>query len=176
MDASLQASNGPPRTARRMIDSVQRIGSPLARALDGTLAREAMVLSVGGEQIEVEVERQERPRGGCQGYWHCPRCDRRCCHLYVLHGAVACRLCHGPLDYRSRHTLHPALIKAAKIRRRIGAGHVLSAIPKRPPRWRRDYWERLIRELAANERVIADMLGATLRAVKRQKARLDGRR
>jgi len=88
---------------------------------------------------------------------------------------VACRLCFpGGLTYRSQHTLNPALIKAAKIRKRLGAAPgLLSAIPKRPPRWRRDYWARYVRELRMHERVISDMLDATLRAVKRQRVRLD---
>ena len=59
------------------------------------------MLVVGGVEQPVEVERQERPRGGAQGYWRCPACDRLCCALYVVENALACRLCHR-LTYRSR--------------------------------------------------------------------------
>jgi hypothetical protein len=155
-----------------MLDSVQRI----ARAPFTALARGEAIVAIDGAEMLVMVERQERPGGGWQVYWRCPRCDRRCCHLYVLDGALACRVCHG-LDYRSRHVLHPALLKAAKIRRKLGAAPgLLSKLPKRPPHWRSDYWNRTLAELAAAERVITELLGATLRAAKRQKARFDEQR
>ena len=176
MDASLQAANGPPRTRRRMIDAAQRIGSPPARSPLGDLAREQLVVSVGGVEQLVEVERQERPRGGAQGYWRCPVCDRRCCALFVVGGALCCRKC-GSLDYRSRHVLHPAVLKAAKLRRKLGAAPgVLSRIPPRPPHWRSDYWARSLRELAAQEAIVADLVNATVRAAKRQRERLNGQR
>jgi len=83
--------SGPPRTHRRMVEGVQKI----ARAPFTALARgEARVVIDGrcggrslsavadndfsGVEVLVSVERQERPRGGWQVYWHCPRCDRRC--------------------------------------------------------------------------------------------------
>src|SRR6516164_9755359 len=89
MEAYLHAT-GSPRTARRMVETVQRIGPPPARALDGTLAREALTLVVGGVKQEVEIERRERPNRGAQGYWHCPACDRRCCALFVIGNALKC--------------------------------------------------------------------------------------
>jgi hypothetical protein len=180
METTLQSSTGPPRTRRRFVDAVQKIAAPPARALDGSVARGEVRLVVGGVEVVVEIERRARPYGGCQGYWLCPVCGRRCCALFIVENTpagspVACRLCAG-LDYRSRHVLNPALIRAAKLRRKLGAAPgLLSALPKRPPRWRRDYWARKVRDLAAAESVIADLLGATVRAAKRQKARLDGR-
>jgi len=177
MEAKLQSQCGLPRTRRRMLDSVQRVASPPARALDGSLARGEVEFVVGGAKVVVEVERQPRPRGGAQGYWRCPRCDRRCCSLFVIGiGSLLCRKCAG-LDYRSRHVLHPALTKAAKLRKRIGAQPgVLSKLPKRRPHWRRDYWARTVAQLAEAERVLVDMLNATVRAAERQKARADERR
>ncbi|HMF27392.1 MAG TPA: hypothetical protein VKE42_01385, partial [Candidatus Cybelea sp.] len=63
------------------------------------------------------------------------------------------------------------------IRKRLGAAPgVLSALPKRPPHWRRDYWVRTLRELAAAESVLVEMLSATVRAAKRQKSKIDGKR
>src|SRR5262249_34328966 len=147
-------------TGRRMVENVQRI----ARAPLPALARGEARVIIDGVELMVAVERQERPHGGWQAYWHCPVCDRRRCHLFVLSGALACRVCHG-LDYRSRHVLHPALSRAAKLRRKLGAAPgVLSKLPRRPPHWRRDYWLRSLRELQMHERVIADMLGAAVRA------------
>src|SRR5262245_30500102 len=175
MEVKLHTS-GSPQTRRRFVDAVQKVAAPPARGV----ARETLVLVIDGVSTPVEVERQARPHGGCQGYWHCPHCDRKCCALFVTPSApagspLACRLCAG-LDYRSRHVLHPALIRAAKLRRKLGAGPgLLSRLPKRPPHWRRDYWAKTLAELAAAESVLVDLLGATLRAVKRQKARIDGR-
>jgi len=69
------------------------------------------------------------------------------------------------------------MTKAVKIRKRLGAAPgVLSKLPKRPPHWRRDYWARTVAQLAEAERVLVDMLNATVRAAKRQKARADERR
>jgi hypothetical protein len=162
-----------------MVDQVQRIGPPPAGSPFGDLARETLVLVVGGERVEVEVERQSRPHGGCQGYWRCGGCDRRCCALFIIlsdgRPSLRCRKCAG-LIYRSQHTLHPALIRAAKLRRRLGAEpSILAPIPPRHPRWRRDYWLRMVRELQLHERVLVELLSATLRAVKREKVKLDGR-
>jgi hypothetical protein len=176
MKANLQSKSGLPRTHKRMIDSVQQI----ARAPFTALARGEARVVIDGAEVLVEVERQERPHGGWQVYWCCPECSRRCCALFVVGNApagspVACRKCFpGGLTYRSQHTLHPALTKAARIRRRIGAAPgVLSKLPPRPPHWRRDYWARTLADLSAAESVIAELLGATLREVKRRKARLD---
>src|SRR5262245_16961878 len=161
---------GLPRTRKRFVDAVQKVASPPAHGV----ARERLVLVVGGELVEIEVERQARPRGGAQGYWLCPVCDRRCCHLFIVAGVLRCRECPA-LTYRSQHVLHPALTHAAKIRKRLGAAPgVLSRLPPRPPHWRSDYWERSLADLAAAERVIVEMLGATMREMKRRKARLDG--
>jgi hypothetical protein len=187
METTLQSSCGPPRGHKRMLDAVQKIGPPPARSPLGTLARGEVELIVGGTKVSLAVERQERPRGGWQVYWRAPCCDRRCCALFVVANAPAnapagsaltCRKCFpGGLTYRSQHTLHPALIRAAKLRRKLGAAPgLLSRLPPRPRHWRSDYWTRTVADLAAAEAVIADLLGATVRAAKRQKARLDGRR
>jgi hypothetical protein len=97
-------------------------------------------------------------------------------HLYVVAGVLACRVCHG-LDYRSRHTLHPAVIRAAKLRRRLSAAPgLLSPIPRKPKHWSPVYYRRLIDELIATERVLREMLRGTVRALERRKGRLHGPR
>src|SRR5262249_43394706 len=101
-----------------------------------------------------------------------PQCSALRSHLYVLNGVLACRVCLG-LDYRSRHVLHPALTRSTKLRRKLGAAPgLLSKLPKRPAHWRRDYWERSLRDLAAAEDEIGELLGATLRELKRRSRRV----
>jgi len=169
----------PRNTAIRFVEQTQKVAAPPARAPDGSLAREAIVLSVDGAEQEVEVERQERPRGGCKAYWRCPRCDRRCCALFIVECSLACRVCHR-LDYRSRHVLknYPAVARAAKLRRRLGAERGLMG--KLPPRPRHNKqaarYDRLVQALAKEEAVLARLLGDTVAALKRRKGRLHGPR
>jgi len=141
----------------------------------GPLAREVLRLRVGEVERVVEVVRQERHLGGMQSYWCCPKCSALRQHLYILDGELACRCCFG-LDYRSRHTPR-AIARAAKLRRKLGAAPgLLSPQPPRPPYWRPDYWARTVAELAAAERVIAEMVRGTVKALERRKGRLHGPR
>jgi hypothetical protein len=169
----------PRNPAIRFVEDTPRVLAPPARALDGSLARErpeTIALVVGGVEVPVEIERRGLPRGGCQAFWLCPRCGALRYDLYIVDGVLACRVCHG-LDYRSRHTLHPVLVRAAKLRRKLGAAPgLMSRLPPRPPHWRSDYWDRTVAELAAAENVIAEMLHGTVRALKRRNGRLHGRR
>lgn len=83
----------------------------------------------------------------------------------------------GRADLSLAARLAPALIRAAKIRRRLGgAPGLLSKLPRRPPHWRSDDWMRSLRDLAAAERVIADLLSATVRAARRQREKISGQR
>src|SRR5215471_15396006 len=165
-------STGRPRTTKRMVEDAQKVAPPPSCPL----AREAVTLLVGGFEQVVEIVRQPRHLGGTQAFWLCPKCSTLRAHLYVLAGELGCRACLH-LDYRSRHVLHPALTRAAKLRRKLGAAPgVLSKLPPRPPHWRSDYWARTLAELAAAENVIAELLGATLREVKRRRGRLHGPR
>jgi hypothetical protein len=140
------------------------------------LARETVVLRVDGLEQPVEVVRQNRFLGGTQAYWRCPRCAVLRSHLYVRDSALACRCCHQ-LDYRSRHVPR-AVARAAKLRRRLGAGPgLLSPLPSRPRHHSAAArYDRVARELAATEAVLAEMLGATVKAVERRKGRLHGPR
>jgi hypothetical protein len=96
------------------------------------VARETVTLSVEGREVQVEVVRQPRHLGGSQAYWRCPKCEALRSHLYVAGNELACRCCHK-LDYRSRHVLHPALTRAAKLRRALNApAGILAPLPARP--------------------------------------------
>jgi hypothetical protein len=146
-----------------MVDAVQKVGAPPPRGL----ARETVTLLVDGVPQEIEVVRQDRIHGQ-QAYWRCAQCSALRSHLYVVDGALACRVCHR-LDYRSRHTLHLPL-RVARLRKRLGAlPSVLAPLPQRPPRWRPDYWARAIAELAVLEAALAARLHATVQAVERRR-------
>jgi len=84
-------------------------------------------------------------------------------------------ICHK-LRYRSKRVPR-AVRRAARLRRKLGAAPgLLSPVPPKPKYGRWDYWTRTVAELAAAETVIAEMLGATVRALERRKGRLHGRR
>jgi hypothetical protein len=162
----------------RFVEDTQRVAAPPARALDGSLARETVVLVIGGVSTPIEVERQARPRGGCQGYWRCPHCDRRCCALFIVQNAPACRRCLH-LGYRSRSRQHhAAVLRVAKLRKKLGAGpSLLSKLPPRPKHnGQAARYDRLVRELAEQEAIVAGMLGGIVHALKRRKGRLHGPR
>src|SRR5215469_12676210 len=133
------------------------------------LARETVTVVIDGAEQELGIVRQDCINGGQQAYWLCPQCSALRSHLYAVNGVLACRVCHR-LDYRSRHVLHPALIRAAKLRRKLGAAPgLLSALPRRPQRWRRDYWARALAALVAAEASIAVRLRDTVEQVRRRK-------
>jgi hypothetical protein len=100
-------------------------------------------------------------------------------HLYVRDCALACRCCHK-LDYRSMHVLqkHPAVVRAAKLRRKLGAAPgLMSPLPLRPRHKKQAArYDRLARALAEQEAVLVRMLGGIVRALKRRKGRLHGPR
>jgi len=151
---------------RRLLENAQQIAQPPL----GALARVA--LQIDGVPQTIEIERQERRFGGSQGYWICPKCSALRSHLYVVDGAICCRVC-GKLDYRSRHVLHPAVIRAAKLRKRLGgAPGLLSPLPRKPRHWHPTHYQRRLGELIATERVLAAMLRGTIAAIERRKGRL----
>jgi hypothetical protein len=177
------AADNPPLVKLDKLEALLRRGTTSleeARASDGSLARETLV--VGGVEQPVEVERQERYLGGAQGYWLCPACSRRCCALFIVQNApvgsvLACRKCHR-LSHRSRVLQrHKAVLRVAKLRKKLGAEpSLLSPIPPRHPRWRRDYYARMVRQLAEQEAILVGMLGDIVHALKRRKGRLHGPR
>ena len=165
----------PRNPTTRLVETAQKVGPPPHHGL----AREELVLLVDGTPQRLEVIRQPRHLGGTQAYWRCPKCEALRQHLYVLDGVLRCRVCHG-LDYRSRHILHqyPALSRVTKLRHKLGAAPgLLSPLPPRPKHNKQaERYDRLARALAAEETVLARLLGDTVRALKRRKGRLHGPR
>lgn len=88
------------------------------------------------------------PRYGGQRYWwHCPRCGRRCAHLYGGHPFL-CRQCHG-LTYASAQSGDPRSERIDRrmwaIRRRLGdaGGALIDPLPTKPPYMRWSTYDRL---------------------------------
>jgi len=152
-----------------MVETTQKVAAPPHAGL----ARESLTLRVDGAEQVVEVVRQERFLGGTQAYWVCSRCGALRSHLYVVAGALACRVCHQ-LSY-SR--VPPVVARAARLRRRLGAQPgLLSPLPRKPRHWSPVYYRRLIGELLETERMIAAMLRGTVAALERRNGRLHGPR
>jgi hypothetical protein len=170
MVASFGSPGGGP-TPRPTVETTPRVAAPPHAGL----ARETLTLLVDGVPQELEVVRQPRHLGGQQAYWVCPACEALRESLYLRDDVLRCRVCHK-LDYRSRHVPR-AVARAAKLRRKLGAAPgLLAPVPPKPPRWRYAYYAPLVGELVAQERVLAEMLGATIRALERRKGRLHGPR
>ena len=174
----------PRNPAIRFVEDTPKVLAPPACSPFNGVAREGrpetITLVIGdAEPVEVEVERWERPRGGAQAFWRCPKCEARREHLYVVEGLLACRVCHR-LDYRSRHILRscPAAARAAKLRQRLGAAPgLMSPLPPRPRHhMQAARYDRLARALAAEEAIVARALGGIVQALKRRKGRLHGPR
>jgi hypothetical protein len=81
-------------------------------------------------------------------------------HLYVRGGEIACRACLG-LVYASQRTRDGSVLRARKLRRKLGAAPgLLGELPPRPRNvWAAAYYDRLTRELAICEAAIAQRLG-----------------
>jgi hypothetical protein len=61
------------------------------------------------------------------------------------------------------------VIRAAKLRRKLGAAPgLLGKVPRKPRHWRPDYWARTVAELFEAERVLAARLHDTLEQVQRR--------
>jgi hypothetical protein len=132
---------------------------------------------VDGVPQELEVVRQERYLGGTQAYWCCGQCSALRSHLYVVEGVLLCRAC-GKLTYRSRVLQrHKAVLRVARLRKKLGAEpSLLAPVPPKPPSWRHAYYARLVRQLAEQEAIVAQALGGIVKALERRKGRLHGPR
>jgi hypothetical protein len=160
---------GNPSAPARLVENTPKVLAPRHAGL----ARERLVVVIDGVRRELEVERQERHLGGTQAFWRCGQCSSLRSHLYVVGGVLACRVCLG-LRYRR---VHPAVIRAAKLRRKLGGEPgLLSPVPRKPRHWSPVTYARAVSELAAQERVIAGLLGGIVHALERRKGRLHGPR
>jgi hypothetical protein len=167
MPASFGSGAQPGRA--RLVANTPKVAAPRHAGI----ARERLTLRIDGVEQVLEVVRQERHLGGSQAYWCCPRCGALRSHLYVCDGALACRCCHR-LSYRRSS---PAVIRAAKLRHRLGAvPGLLSPVPRKPRHWSPVAYARLVAELAVQEAMIARLLGGIVRALERRKGRLHGPR
>jgi hypothetical protein len=142
--------------------SISGLRSPPSAPHRG-VAREEVRVVVDGREQQLAIVRQDRIHGQ-EAFWECPACGKLRWHLYLLGGQIGCRVCLG-LDYPCRRTRNTAAIRAAKLRRRLGAPvGLLSPLPPRPRNvWVAAYYDWLVREIAAAEAVITarlrDMVG-----------------
>ena len=124
------------------------------------VAHEEVCVVIDGKEQTLEIVRQPRIRGQ-EAFWLCPRCGSARWHLYLLSGEVGCRECLN-LSYAVRHTRNRAALRARKLRRKLGGlPGLLSPIPPRPRNvWAAARYDRLVRELAICEAVLAARLRA----------------
>lgn len=146
---------GRPRRPKPIVETTPRIASAPHRGV----AREEVRVVVDGVEQRLAIVRQDRIHGQ-EAFWECPTCARLRWHLYLLNGQIGCRVCLG-LDYACRRTRNTVAIRAAKLRRRLGApAGLLSPLPPRPRNvWAAAYYDRLVRELAVCEAALAQRLG-----------------
>src|SRR5262245_46518988 len=109
---------GHPRVPRRTVENAVRVVSPRHAGV----AREAVTVRVDGVEQGLEVVRQPRHLGGTQAFWVCRRCSALRQHLYFEDAELVCRICaYGGLTYRSRQMHDRTTLRAAKLRRKLGA-------------------------------------------------------
>jgi hypothetical protein len=122
-----------------------------------------ILISTTGRETWVRLLREPGTLGNDYPVFACPGCGARRYDLYLLADVVACRACLG-LDYRSQHESlwSPALHRAAKLRRRLGAepGLLAPLPPWRRGRPGRAVWtyNRLVASIqAAEAQVVAEL-------------------
>jgi hypothetical protein len=129
----------------------------------------------GGAEVSVVIAREPGTLGNDYPVFECPGCGVRRWNLHVKDGRLACRLCHR-LRYASRHANRwsPALRRAAKLRRRLGAE--LAPFGSLPPRPRRYpsflVYDRLVAQLAVYEGKAQAAFGDMLAAIERRAKRM----
>lgn len=91
-------------------------------------------------------------------WFACPRCHRRCGHIFL--DELACRKCLH-LDYASRHLYRqtPAVHRVTRLRRKLGADpRPFAPLPERRRGRSRAYHERLVARIQAEEQALAEHL------------------
>jgi hypothetical protein len=132
-----------------------------------------LVSIADGPEIVVQIDHAPTNYGGDRPYFLCPGCATRRWHLDVQGHALVCRVC-CKLDYRSRYEFwSPALRRAIKLRRRLGAEPVpFGPLPPRPPYPACRTYDRLVARLATFEKRAHAAFTNTLAAIERHSRRI----
>ncbi|WP_284265490.1 hypothetical protein [Bradyrhizobium iriomotense] len=131
------------------------------------LARQAPDILLGDIRIAVVWDELKRP------WFLCPRCQRRCRHLYF--DEIACRTCcAGGLDYASRHVHRstPGVHRIARWRRQlVGLGVDARPFEPLPMNSRSTRVRRLVAKIIAEENALIGHLGGVNRDLHRRARR-----
>jgi hypothetical protein len=151
----------PPLGQRAWLRWVDERGELVAVA---TLKREAEAVAISYRWREGDEWRETRqttrlvasepPLGGVCHFLACPQCGRRALKLFDVKGGVfGCRRCEGLANRsQSQGAWERALLRARKIRRRLGAeGDAGAPLPSRPKGMRWRTYEALVAEAKALE-------------------------
>src|SRR5215470_7596086 len=131
------------------------------------LAARTPNLLVDGNPIPIVWD--EPMEGVARPWFECPRCGRRCRHVYLL-DPIACRRCHR-LDYASRHLYRqtPAVHRVARLRKKLGADpQAFAPMPERRRGRSRAYHERLVAMIHAEEQALVEHLGTIVHDLRRR--------
>jgi hypothetical protein len=149
----------------------------IARSLSTPRAREGSIrVVIDGAEMALDVKCDPRNYGG-DGQWFflCRACSKKVQHLYLRDDPrderrLVCRRCAGPLTYASQRTNRRGLHRVRNLRRRLGAPvNILAPLPPRPRNvWAAAQYDRLVRELARAEALIAAELHAIVPRVRRR--------
>jgi hypothetical protein len=132
------------------------------------LARQTPNILVDGTCIAVvwdePMARVSRP------WFECPACGQRCRHVY-LRDTIACRRCHG-LENASRHLRRqtPGVGRVERLRRKLGGRDIRPFAPLPPCRRgrSREYHERLVAQIHAEEAKLLSQLSSVVRDLARR--------
>lgn len=111
------------------------------------------------QQIEerVALARVEKPFGGEQTYFRCPRCNRRVTTLALGHRYFRCRTCVGAAYASSQESATDrAMRRANRLKRRLGAEPGLDSCYWRPKHMRQRTFDRIDAGIRAAEAEVND--------------------
>jgi hypothetical protein len=140
-----------------------------ARAVrDCQLASHPPNLLIDGTRIVIAWD--EPMRGVGRPWFECPKCSRRCRHVY-LRDTIACRRCHG-LQRAVRHLRRqtPGVGRVERLRRKLGGCDVRPFAPLPPLRRGRSraYHEKLVAMIHAEETKLLGHLGSVVHDLDRR--------
>jgi hypothetical protein len=102
-----------------------------------------LVLTIGGHEVVVPIAWFPGMLGGEWPLFHCPRCNRRTWHLYLVdhEPSPICRLC-GRVGYATNLERSPTLWRVRRLRRQLGCTDLRPFSPL-PPRGAKRGWAAL---------------------------------